>query len=206
MKQKNLAAVALSGVLLVSLSFLAFNSQIGETESGSKPVTGLDVPSTAPSMDQNFGPGMPTFNPEDPSTYWLAPENNPQFQGNGSPEQPFPGNNSDDSPNSNDPTNPSTAGKTDLCNATITALPADSYHQMLTEAIIKDLNLFTYVRVTWTGGADVTGIEFINGYGRNAFLLKSEVPDRAKIEISRTPDFVPESLICVANTAIKKVR
>lgn len=206
MKQKNLVAAASAGTLLVSLSFLAFNSQIGVSESGSQPVSGLEVPSSAPSIDPNFGPGMPTFNPEDPSTFWLAPENNPQFQGNGSPEQPFPGTNSDGSPNSNDSTNPSSTGKTDVCNATITTLPADKYHQMLTEAIIKDLNLFTYVRVTWNGGADVTGIEFINGYGRNAFLLKSEVPARAKIEISRTPDFVPESLICMANTTIKKVR
>ena len=206
MKQKNLAAVVLSGVLLVSLGFLAMNRQIGAAESGSisEPIT--EFPISQPSIDPNFGPGMPTFNPEDPSTYWLAPENNPQFQGNGSPGQPFPETNSDGSQSSSESPNPSSTGKTEACNASITALPADSYHQMLTEALIKDLNLFTYVRITWNGGAEVLDLEFLNGYARNAFLLKSEVPARAKIEISRNPDFAPESLICVESSAVKKVR
>jgi hypothetical protein len=206
MKSKVALFAALGVTFLVSLGLLGQHERFSQVQHGKQSDSGTTSSAAKPSVDPDFGPGMPTFNPEDPSTYWLAPENNPQFQGNGSPEQPFPGANSDGSPNSTDATNPANTGKTDLCNATITALPADSYHQMLTEAIIKDLNLFTYVRVTWNGGADVTGIEFINGYGRNAFHLKSEVPDRAKIEISRTPDFVPESLICVANTTIKKVR
>ena len=206
MKQKNLVAVVLSGVLLVSVGFLAMNRQIGAAESGSLSESGLEFPLSQPSIDPNFGPGMPTFNPEDPSTYWLAPENNSQLQGGGSPGQPFPGTNSDGSPSSSESPNPSSTGKTYACNASITALPADSYHQMLTEALIKDLNLFTYVRITWNGGAEVLDLEFLNGYARNAFLLESEVPARAKIEISRNPDFAPESLICVESTVIKKVR
>lgn len=206
MKRKSLVALMIGVISFVLLSFLAFNSQIEFSGSGLQPVTGLEVPSSAPTIDPNFGPGMPTFNPEDPSTYWLAPENNPQLQGNGSQGQPYPGSNSDGSPASTGSANPSSAGKSDLCNASITALPADSYHQILTEAFIKDLNLFTYVRVTWNGGAEVMGVEFINGYGRNAFLLKSNVPARAKIAISRNPDFAPESLICNASTTIKKVR
>jgi hypothetical protein len=206
MKRKSLVALLVGGIFLISSGYMAISRQNGTTESGSISESGLEIPLSQPSFDPNFGPGMPTFNPEDPSTYWLAPENNPQLQGNGSPRLPLPGTNSDGSPSSSESPNPSSTGKTEACNASITALPADSYHQMLTEANIKDLNLFTYVRVTWNGGAEVMGVEFINGYGRNAFLLKSEVPARAKIEISRNPDFAPESLICIASATIKKVR
>lgn len=159
-----------------------------------------------PSIDPNFGPGMPTFNPEDPSTYWLAPENSPQLQGDSSPGQPFPSAHSDDSPNSSESQKPGAAGITELCSASITALPAGNNHQMLAEAQIKDLNFFTYARISWTGGAEFLDLEFLDGYARNAFLLKSEVPVMARIEISKSPDFAPESLICVANTKIKKVR
>ena len=206
MKRKSLVALLLGGICLISLGYMAISRQIGTAESGSISESGLEIPLSQPNFDPNFGPGMPTFNPEDPSTYWLAPENNPQLHGGGSPGQPFPGTNSDGSPSSSESPNPSSTGKTEACNASITALPADSYHQMLTEALIEDLNLSTYVLITWNGGAEVLGVEFIKGYGRNAFLLKSEVPARARIEIYRNPDFAPESLICVESTAIKKVR
>ena len=206
MRLKSIAFLLIGGIFTVSLGFFAINRQIDLPLAGSESESGVELPISKPSIDPNFGPGMPTFNPEDPSTYWLAPENNLQLQVGGPFVQPIPGATSDGSPSSSESPNPGIAGNTEVCNVSITALPADSYHQMLTEALIKDLNLFTYVRITWNGGAEVLDLEFLNGYARNAFLLKSGVPAMAKVEISRNPDFAPESLICVESTVIKKVR
>lgn len=206
MKLRHLLALVTTGLLVVSLGLLAKNAQPDFNRSGPEGGPKTSLLDLGPSIDPNFGPGMPTYNPEDPSTYWLAPENNPQINGGGSFGQPSPGGNSDGSPNSSDSLNPGVTAKTDLCNASITALPAGEYHQMLVEALIVNLNQFTYVRITWKGGAEIMGIEFINGFGRNAFLLTTEVPKLANLEISRSPDFASESLICGQEIQVKKVR
>jgi hypothetical protein len=152
-------------------------------------------------IDPNFGPGFPTFNPQDPSTFWLSPENNPQTGGNG-PSAPIgpstgptqPGNPSDIVP----------GDQAELCNSSIRAIPAGENHQIIVEAQVLDLNKFTFVRISWPGGAEVIGMEFLNSYGRNAFLLTNSLPKSADIEIFSDADFAPESLICSQETIVQK--
>jgi hypothetical protein len=193
-----LLLLASLGVVFLRFSPMGFPFHNGNSDLSS-PVYGADVQAT---IDPNFGPGFPTFNPQDPSTFWLSPENNPQTGGNG-PSAPIgpstgptqPGNPSDSVP----------GDQAELCNSSIRAIPADGNHQLIVEAQIKDLNDFTYVRISWPGGAEVIGMEFLNSYGRNGFLLTSTLPKSVDMEIFSKADFAPESLICSQETRVQKV-
>jgi hypothetical protein len=206
MKRGLILALVGTGILLVLLTFWLKGGAISGTSGIGSPAVLPSPQRVEPSIDPNFGPGFPTFNPEDPSTFWLSPQNRPENQMTQIPGQELPPGGPSGIPSQGAQPGLTGENNAQLCNSSITAASTEGGHQVLVEARVKDLNKFTFVRVSWGDGGEVMGIEFLNGYGRNGFFYPGEVPKSARVEVYGNPDFTQESLICGQKTVIEKVR